>query len=169
MGRVLTGAVGLGVHGKQAIHQVVAGIKIGNQGVEKKDQAKFSFLWAVAEGGISGIGGEFVGLYAINSLLRGEPAVKIKGHQALSYPVAVGSAPVKNGGASGNTLLDVFKESLGAVNSNGFHVLADCCRVCFGRLAGKCPGVGCKFEDHNLCSLRLMYHCDIECLYGSLL
>jgi len=153
MSRVLTGAVGLGVHGKQAVHQVVAGIKIGNQGVEKKDQAKFSFLWAVAEGGISGIGGEFVGLYAINSLLRGEPAVKIKGHQALSYPVAVGSAPVKNGGASGNALLDVFEESLGAVNGNGLHILADRCSVCLGRLGGKCPDIGCEFVTHNLCSL----------------
>jgi len=77
MGRVLAGNIGLGVHGKQAVHQVVAGIKIGNQGIKKKDQAKFSFLWAVAEGGISGIGGEFVGLHAINVLLRAEPAVNV--------------------------------------------------------------------------------------------
>jgi len=128
-------------------------MKIGNQRIKEKHQAKFSFLWAVAEGGISGVGGELVGLHAINGLLRGEPAVKIKGHQALSYPVAVGSGPVKNGGASGNTLLDVLKESFSAIDDNGLHILADRCRVCLGRLGGKCPDIGCEFVTHNLCSL----------------
>ena len=74
---VFTGLIRFRIHRKQRIHQIIACVDIGYERVEEKDEAKLSFLGAIAEGRISSVWSDIIGLYSLNGLLRRDSAVKI--------------------------------------------------------------------------------------------